>query len=43
MSSLEGATMIGKPHSEFTKEENQKVDRKAEELIREKLKELFVV
>lgn len=41
MSSLEGAAMIGKPHAEFTAEENASVSQRAEELIREKLIGLF--
>lgn len=41
MSSLEGAAMIGKPHAEFTEEENNKVNRRAEKLIKEKAHKLF--
>lgn len=41
MSSLEGSTLIGKPHAEFTDEENKLVDQRAEELIKEKIKELY--
>lgn len=41
MSSLEGAAIIGKPHAEFTKEDNDMVNQRAEELIKKKLEELF--
>ena len=41
MSSLEGSALIGKPHCEFSKEDQEIVDRKTEELIRENLRELF--
>lgn len=41
MSSLEGAAIIGKPHAEFTDEENRRVNQSAINLIRQKLNEFL--
>jgi len=41
MSSLEGPTKFGKPHSELTKKELEQLNQEAERLVLEKFKELL--
>jgi XTP/dITP diphosphohydrolase len=41
MSSLQGPVMFGKPDSELTEEERKQKDRRTDELIKDKLRELF--